>query len=105
MEGYPTHYNGPVCVIELQGDVDAAVACVLRQQLSELIRRGAHRLVLDFKRVPFADVAAVHVLADAAVLVNQRRGSLVFRDCSPPVAKLLRLVGLHGYIGGTSHNA
>lgn len=94
MEGYPAHHDGSVCVLELQGDLDAAAVPALNRQLHQLAADGVRQMVLDFSRVPFADLSAVHLLAEMAQFQAQQQGSLALSRCNAAVKKLFRLTGL-----------
>jgi anti-anti-sigma factor len=81
-------------VIKLGGRLDLAAAPALREQLSDVLRRGPGLLILDLSHVRSCDTAGLAVL-----IGTQRRARLLgisMRLLSPslPVAKVLRSTGL-----------
>jgi anti-anti-sigma factor len=81
-------------IVKLSGGLDLAAAPALREQLIDVLHRGADLLILDLSRVLSCDPAGLAVL-----IGTQRRARLLGTTIcllapSPPVTKVLRSTGL-----------
>ena len=84
------------CVIAaLSGELDIACAPALREQLLGLLRPAAGRLVIDLSAVSYADASGLAVLVGTARRAGLLGGFLRLAAPAPPVAKVLRITGLH----------
>jgi anti-sigma B factor antagonist len=84
-----------VTVVKLEGDLDLASAPELRATLTDVLRKGSGRLVLDFSGVAFADSTGLSVL----IGVQRRLGPderLALAAVRHEVLRLLELSGLAG---------
>ena len=86
-------HRGPV-IVTLAGDLDIMSAPVLREQLLNLLRPAASRLIIDLSAVGYADASGLAVL-----LGSQRRAELLggtLRLAAPPpeVARTLAATGM-----------
>jgi anti-anti-sigma factor len=88
--------RGDVIVVRLVGDLGAASAPVLREQLLGLLRPGSSRLVVDMSAVTFCDVGGLAVLVGAGRVARLLGGFLHLAAISPLVLKSLRIAGLQG---------
>lgn len=79
-------------VLVISGDLDLGSAPALKWALSDEVRAGARRLVLDLSEVGFMDSTAI------GVLVGIRRslpdGGLALTSLRPGVRKTLEITGL-----------
>jgi anti-anti-sigma factor len=83
-----------VAVIRPRDGLDFAAARALREELIDVLQRGANPLVLDLSQVPVCDAAGLAVL-----IGTQRRAGLLGVTMrlvapSPAVEKALRATGL-----------
>lgn len=90
----PSAASSDRTVVRLSGSLDLAAAPALREQLIDVLHRGAGLLVLDLSHVLSCDTAGLAVL-----IGTQRRARLLGTAIcllapSPPVAKVLRSTGL-----------
>jgi len=84
------------CVIAaLSGELDIACAPALREQLLGLLRPAGGRLVIDLSAVSYADASGLAVLVGTARRAGLLGGFLRLAAPTPPVAKVLRITGLH----------
>jgi anti-sigma B factor antagonist len=84
-----------VTVVKLEGDLDLASAPELKASLTDALREGSGRLVLDFSGVAFADSTALSVL----IGVQRRLGPddrLAIATARPDVLRVLEVSGLAG---------
>jgi anti-anti-sigma factor len=84
-----------VTVVKLQGDLDLASAPELKARLTDVVRNGSRRLVLDFSGVTFLDSTALSVL----VGVQRRLGPderLAIASARHSALRVLELSGLAG---------
>ncbi len=89
-----TYTDGEYSVAVLSGELDIASAPVLREQLLDVLRPQASKLIVDLSQVSFCDASGLTVL----VGTNRRARLLggVLRLAAPPspVAMALRITGL-----------
>ena len=82
-------------IAALSGELDITCAPALREQLLGLLRPGAGRLVIDLSRVSYADASGLAVLVGTGRRAGLLGGFLRLAAPTPPVAKVLRITGLH----------
>lgn len=85
---------GEPTVVEVGGELDLATAPRLSLALDMAERHGSRSIVLDLAELRFVDASGLRVLVDAARRAREGGWSLSGRNPSPPVSKLLELVGL-----------
>jgi anti-sigma B factor antagonist len=89
----PAPPSGPA-IVKLGGGLDLAAAPGLREQLTDMLHRGADPLILDLSQVMSCDTAGLGVL-----IATQRRARLLgstmcLHAPSIAVTRVLRLTGL-----------
>jgi anti-anti-sigma factor len=85
---------GGITIAELTGELDIASAPALREQLLNLLRPGASRLVIDLSKVSFADASGLAVLVSTARRAMLLGGFVRLAAVSPPTGQVLRITGL-----------
>ena len=87
-------FAGDSHVITASGDLDAATAPRLRDELTRASSEGADEIVVDLLRVPFVDSVALGVLVEASKHTTARGG--VFRVVSDDrrIARVIEISGL-----------
>jgi anti-sigma B factor antagonist len=75
------------------GEVDCFSVSSLWQALEDLLAAGATDLVLDMSGVTFIDSAGLGALIRGYKAAQQRHGSLVIREPSTVVTRLLDVTG------------
>lgn len=84
-------------VIASQGEIDVSSVDAFRNALSEAVRAGADRLVIDLSEVSFIDSSGLGALIDAQNrLRRDQRQLVVVAPSGSAVAVLLGLAGLRG---------
>jgi len=84
-----------VPVVRPTGDIDAANATSLREQLADSMGQDVDRLVLDLSGVRYLDSAGIDMLFRLGELLRQRRAALLLvipHDSN--LARLAEIVGL-----------
>jgi len=81
-------------IVTISGEIDIASAPVLREQLHDLLRPQASRVVIDLSRVTFCDASGLGVLVAASRRVGLLDGTLRLAAPAPLTATILRLTGL-----------
>lgn len=84
---------GGVCVLTVDGDVDAGTAPELDDYLHALIQSVEHHLVLDLAAVPYVSSAFLRVVLSTARDVRQRGGDLRLTNLQPSVRAVFDLAG------------
>ena len=85
-----------VCVLRVQGEIDAASAPELEAVLLGAIHRGCPNLVMDLAKVTYADSSALGLIVAINRELQPKDGRLVLAGASRNVARILELSGLVG---------
>jgi stage II sporulation protein AA (anti-sigma F factor antagonist) len=84
-------------VLPVNGALDMAACPRLREQIDDLLDRYPRRhLVLDLSGVPFMDSSGVGLVLGRYRRLEARQLRLRLVGVRPPVARVLRMSGLHG---------
>jgi anti-anti-sigma factor len=83
-----------VAVATLRGDIDAANARRVQEELAGCMDSGATRLVLDLSHTSYVDSAGCDMLLRFSERLRQRRRMLLL--VIPPASQLVRLAELVG---------
>lgn len=86
---------GAVRVVRLAGALDAVASGEVRKQLSELVRDGAMRLVIDMEGVSRIDSTGLGALVTTLKASRDRGGELVLAALTPAVRTVVELTRLH----------
>jgi anti-sigma B factor antagonist len=84
---------GDVCVLTIEGDVDAGVAPDLEDRLHALIRSTERKLVLDLGAVPYVSSAFLRVVLSKARDIREQGGDLCLVNLQPSVRAVFDLAG------------
>jgi anti-anti-sigma factor len=83
-----------VRVARPRGDIDAANASSLREELASLLDPGAETLVVDLGEIRYLDSAGIDMLLRLGALLGERRATLMV--VIPPQSQLTRLAAIVG---------
>lgn len=86
---------GAVRVVRLTGALDAVASGEVRKQLSELVRDGVMRLVIDLEGVNRIDSTGLGALVTTLKAARDRGGELVLASLTPSVRTVVELTRLH----------
>ncbi len=86
--------DAPVPTVRVGGELDAAVAPTLRDQLDLAIAAGSGDVLIDMAGVTFLDSTAVNELVRAHVALCDAGRSLVVADLAPVVTRTFAITGL-----------
>lgn len=89
-----TTKDGNRCNISLRGDVDAASAAVLREELTSLADLGYKDIVIDMQDVDFIDSSGIGVLMGAVLRAKRVGGSIGLRNVGAPILQIFELLGI-----------
>lgn len=89
-------HDARVCVVSVEGEIDAATAPELEVALESAIHRGCLNLVIDLERVTYADSSALGLIVTLNRELQPRNGRLVLAGASRDVSRILELSGLVG---------
>jgi anti-sigma B factor antagonist len=81
-------------VVSLAGEVDLYVAPELKQQLLDVLERGAKQVIVDLTDVTFVDSTTLGVLIGVVRRLRANDGQLSVVVSDPNVAKTFELTGL-----------
>ena len=80
-------------VVNVNGEVDAASADILRNAILEVIDAGQPKITVDMRDVSFMDSSGLRVLIAGYKAAESAGGSLSVRDPSDVVTRLLEITG------------
>jgi anti-sigma B factor antagonist len=83
----------------VRGEIDLATQAEFRAVLSDLVVSGQVNLTIDLSGVEFIDSTGLRVLASQSTRFVKAGGSLVVRNPSPAVRRLLSLTFLDFLVG------
>jgi len=84
---------GEVLVVALKGRLDSVNAGAVELAITEQIKQGANRLVLDFSEVPYVSSAGLRVVLVAAKRLKEVGGKLVLAGLTPSVREVFSISG------------
>jgi len=93
-----TRRTGTTELVQVQGEVDIATAPLLRAVLDTVVSRRPTRVEVDLSGATFMDAEALATLLAVRRRLAARHATLLLRDPSPVVVRLLELSGTeHGF--------
>ncbi|MDN3058197.1 MULTISPECIES: STAS domain-containing protein [Streptomyces] len=81
-------------VVEVDGDVDARTASMVREAVIKLIDEGHHHFVLDLGFVTFMDSMGLGVIVAITKRIREHEGSLRIGSVSGRILRIFDLSGL-----------
>ena len=81
-------------VVEVDGELDLATAPQLRDRLVALAEEGQTQVILDLTRLSFIDSTGLSVLVMALNRARADGGSVLIRNPSQSVLRILEITGL-----------
>ena len=94
----PEVLNDGTYLYRLSGDLDTKGALVLEDLMDSILEQGITRVILDFNEVPFVSSAGVGIVLALVSSLRDRGGEVVFRNVSPKVRAVFRLLNLEDYL-------
>jgi len=98
-EEFPAQRLGDAVVVRLPAEVDLTSADRLREALLAIVNSGARALIVDMTATTFCDSAAVHAITRAARRAAAGHVEIRLAACTPPVLRILTLLGIDRVIG------
>src|SRR5947209_18972820 len=92
MTGIEVRYVGRVPVVRPRGDIDAASASLLHEEVSRRLPPDADELIMDLSATRYLDSAGIDVIFRLHERLRQRRA--VLRVVLPPASPLQRLFAI-----------
>ncbi|HEY0902735.1 MAG TPA: STAS domain-containing protein [Marmoricola sp.] len=89
-----TRQVGDRTIVTVGGEIDVYTAPKLRDQISELVNAGHHRLVVDMEKVEFLDSTGLGVLVGGLKKVRAQQGSMELICSQDRLLKIFRITGL-----------
>ena len=85
---------GDCAVIQVTGEVDVYTAPILREQIRELVAKGAVHLIADLGRIDFIDSTGLGALVGGLKRLREADGSLALAISTPRILHILQITGL-----------
>lgn len=89
-----THALAGHIVVDVAGEADVYTAQRLREYVTDVVDKGARRLILDFTRLEFLDTATLDVVVGIHRRLHFAGGSLALVCTQPRLLKLFSTSGL-----------
>jgi anti-sigma B factor antagonist len=89
--------QGATATIGVAGDIDLTSAPRLDDEVTGLIEDSVNSLTIELTGVSFMDSTGLRVLLKASKLLDSSGGTLVLRDPSDAVRRLLEVSGLDSH--------
>lgn len=80
--------------VRINGEIDLHTCPELRTTLQHLVDSGYHRIILDMKRVPYIDSAALGVLVDVQRRLKEKEGELFLTGITTFVQRAFEITRL-----------
>jgi anti-anti-sigma factor len=93
----PRGRHDPV-IVTLRGELDIALAPVLREQLLSLLRRGTSQLIIDLSAIQYADASGLAVLVGSQRRAVLGGGTLRLAAPRPEVTSVLEATGISRHL-------
>lgn len=84
-------------VVTVAGEIDQQTGGTLREAL-EPPEDAAPRVVIDLQRVTFMDSSGINILIAVHTALAEAGGWLRLAGATPPVLRVIQLVGIDGFI-------
>ncbi len=93
-ERFAVEWSGQVAVVTVAGEIDITNAEGLRDALLSALNAGAAGLIADLTATTFLDSAGIAALVRASRRATATEAALRLAVTTPPVLRVLSLVGL-----------
>ncbi|HTU75549.1 MAG TPA: STAS domain-containing protein [Trebonia sp.] len=93
-EEFPAQRLGDAVVVRLPVEVDLTSADRLREALLAVLTSEAAALIVDMTATTFCDSAAIHAITRATRRAAADGAEIRLAACTPPVLRLLGLLGI-----------
>ena len=90
-----TREKGKVLIFDVQGDLDAKSASVLKEKINEKITDGKSLILINLSAVPYMDSAGLGVLVSGLKNANRLSGDLRIWGLQDKVKSIFELTRLN----------
>jgi anti-sigma B factor antagonist len=90
-----TREKGKVLIFDVQGDLDAKSASVLKEKINEKITDGKSLILINLSAVPYMDSAGLGVLVSGLKNANRLSGDLRIWGLQDEVKSIFELTRLN----------
>jgi anti-sigma B factor antagonist len=84
-------HSGEVTIVEVKGRIDSNTAKALDERLTNLIKAGRGRLMIDFKNIIYISSAGFRALLVAGRLAEETKSTLALCSLSSEIQRLFDL--------------
>lgn len=92
--GLRLRWSGRTAVVQLPAEIDLTIADELREALLSVLNQGALVLIADMSATTFCDSAGISALTRAARRAAATGATMRLAAVTPPVLRVLTLVGV-----------
>jgi len=83
-----------ICVVYVEGDVDAATLHEFQERMERLLQEGDTRIVLNARGLSFANTATFGFLYYLHETLQRRGGYFLLCELSPKINRIVNMLGL-----------
>lgn len=85
---------GDCAAVQVTGEVDVYTAPMLREQMQELLAKGATHVIADLSQVDFLDSTGLGALVGGLKRLREAGGSLALVITTPRILRIFQITGL-----------
>jgi len=85
--------NGDVCIIDVQGYLDAHTAPLLENEFNKLIDKGIYKVVVNFSNLDYISSAGLGVFMAYVETMREKNGDIKFSNLKKEVYSIFDLLG------------
>jgi anti-anti-sigma factor len=92
--GFVLHKDGPVCRVDLEGDLTASMAQSMQAELRQLVEQDTREIIFNLARTVILDSSGIGLLIATYNSLSRRQGSVKVIEASPDIMHLLQSIRL-----------
>ena len=91
-----------ICILTLQGRLDANTADEFRAKILQIIDDGTHNIVLDCEGLDYISSAGLRIVLEATKKVKQSQGKIVLCSLQPYIQEIFEVSKFDAFLSLTS---
>lgn len=88
-------WDGSICLITVEGEVDLATVDTLKMALEEAAGATGTSVIVDLTSVSYMDSSGFAALLEAARHMKAQSGALHLAGCNPNIARMMEITRLN----------
>ena len=83
-----------MCVLELEGAIDAYTVFYLRERFEDLYERNCYRVLVDCQLVTYISSSGIELFLTVLETIQENKGTFVLTNLAEKVIEVFNLLGL-----------